>query len=241
MASERLTALEGKTVWITGGGTGIGKAIAEVFVREGAQVVLSGRGAKNIDTAAAELGNGVRAIPCDVSDKNEVAAVTARIAELCGPIDILVNNAGVTVFKPFLSTSVEEFDELTAVNLRGPFLASQAVLPSMIKRGGGTLVMINSMAARQVFPNSSVYAATKGGLKWLADCIRLEVRQSGVRVVNVYPGATNTPIWPDVVREKHAERMMHPEDIAEAILSACKAPTSVMIEEIVMQPIGGAL
>lgn len=241
MATEGLKAFEGKTVWITGGGTGIGKAIAGGFVREGAQVVLSGRAAKRIDDAAAELGNGVRAIPCDVSDKNEVAAVIARITELCGPIDILVNNAGVTVFKPFLETSVEEFDELTAVNLRGPFLTTKAVLPSMIERGGGTVVMINSMAARQVFPNSSVYAATKGGLKWLADCLRLEVRGSGVRVINVHPGATNTPIWPDVVRSKHGERMMHPEDVAAAILSACRVPQSVMIEEIVMQPIGGAL
>ncbi|MGB5075507.1 MAG: SDR family oxidoreductase [Bacteroidota bacterium] len=234
-------AFEGKTVWITGGGTGIGKAIAAGFLREGAQVVLSGRTAKRIDDAAAELGSGVRAIPCDVSDKNEVAAVTARITELCGPIDILINNAGVTVFKPFLSTSVEEFDELTSVNLRGPFLTTQAVLPSMIERGGGTVVMINSMAARQVFANSSVYAATKGGLKWLADCLRLEVRGSGVRVINIHPGATNTPIWPEVVRDKHAERMMRPEDVAEAIISACKAPASIMIEEIVMQPIGGAL
>ncbi|MBE0642941.1 MAG: SDR family oxidoreductase [Bacteroidetes bacterium] len=241
MADESTMEFDGKTVWITGGGTGIGKAIAAAFVHEGARVVLSGRGAKRIDEAAAELGNGVRAIPCDVSDANEVAAVTGRISELCGPIDILVNNAGVTVFKPFLSTSIEEFDELTAVNLRGPFLTTKAVLPSMIERGGGTVVMINSMAARQVFPNSSVYAATKGGLKWLADCLRLEVRASGIRIINVHPGATNTPIWPDPVRSKHAERMMHPEDVAEAILSACKAPKSVMIEEIVLQPIGGAL
>ncbi len=234
-------AFEGKTVWITGGGTGIGKAIAAAFVSEGAKVVLSGRSAARIDEVAAELGNGVRAIPCDVSDANEVAAVTARIADLCGPIEVLVNNAGVTVFKPFLDTSIEEFDQLSSVNLRGPFLCSRAVLPSMIDRGGGTIVMINSMAARQVFANSSVYAATKGGLKWMADCLRLEVRKSGVRVINVHPGATNTPIWPDVVRSKHAERMMHPEDVALAILSACKAPASVMVEEIVLQPIGGTL
>ncbi|MFA6234188.1 MAG: SDR family oxidoreductase [Bacteroidota bacterium] len=241
MAADGTMAFEGKTVWITGGGTGIGKAIAAAFVFEGAQVILSGRGAKRIGEVATELGKSARAIACDVSDNNEVAAVTARITELCGPIDILINNAGVTVFKPFLSTSVEEFDELTSVNLRGPFLTSQAVLPSMIERGGGTIVMINSMAARQVFPNSSVYAATKGGLKWMADCLRLEVRQSGVRVINVHPGATNTPIWPDVVRDKHSERMMRPEDVAATILSACKAPPSVMIEEIVLQPIGGAL
>ena len=234
-------ALEGKTVWITGGGTGIGKALGAAFMREGAQVVLSGRAANRIAEVAAEIGGGVRAIPCDVSDANEVAAVTGRISELCGPIDILVNNAGVTVFKPFLSTSVEEFDELMSVNLRGPFLCTQAVLPAMIERGGGAVVMINSMAALQVFANSSVYAATKGGLKWMSDCLRLEVRKSGVRVLNVHPGATNTPIWPDPVRAKHGERMMQPDDVASAIVNALTAPPTVMVEELVIQPIGGPL
>jgi 3-oxoacyl-[acyl-carrier protein] reductase len=242
MAPENsVTSLRGKTVWVTGGGSGIGRAVAEAFAAEGAQVVLSGRSAKRINAVAAAIGSGVRAIPCDVSDANEVAAVTARIAGLCSPIDILINNAGVSVFKSFLDTSIEEFDALTAVNLRGPFLCSRAVLPSMIERGGGTIVMINSMAARQVFPNSSVYAATKGGLKWMTDCMRSEVRKSGVRVVTVHPGATDTEIWPEVIRSRHAARMMTPENVAASIIAICKAPASVMVEEIVVQPIGGPL
>lgn len=234
-------AFEGTTIWITGGGTGIGKALASGFAREGAEVVISGRSAKRIDAVAAELGLGVRAIPCDVSDANEVAAVTERIAGLCGPIDILVNNAGVSVFKTFLDTSIEEFDALTSVNLRGPFLCARAVLPDMIARGGGQIVMINSMATKSVFPNSSAYAASKGGLKWLSDCLRFEVRKSGVRVLSVHPGATDTDIWPDPVRKRHAERMLHPDHVAEAVISACKAPAAVMMEEIVIQPIGGPL
>ncbi len=239
--TEASKVFEGKTVWITGGGTGIGKGLAAAFAREGAQVVISGRGAARIDSVAAEIGHGVRAIPCDVSDPGEVGAVVGRITESCGPVDILINNAGLTVFKPFQSTSLEEFDELMAVNLRGPFLCTQAVLPSMVERGGGQIVMINSMAALQVFPSSSVYAATKGGLKWMADCLRLEVRKSGVRVLNVHPGATDTPIWPDPIRSKHGARMMRPDDVADAILQACKAPDSVMIEELVIQPVGGPL
>lgn len=232
---------EGKTVWITGGGTGIGRALAAAFAREGAQVVISGRTAARIAAVASELGHGVRAIPCDVSDTNEVGAVIARIGELCGPIDILVNNAGVTVFKPFIATGVEEFDELLRVNLRGPFLCTRAVLPAMMERGDGIIIMINSMAALQVFANSSVYAATKGGLKWMTDCLRLEVRKSGVRVLTVHPGATDTPIWPDAVRNKHAERMMQPDDVAATIVAACAAPARVMVEDLVIQPIGGPL
>ncbi|MBR9979347.1 MAG: SDR family oxidoreductase [Bacteroidetes bacterium] len=232
---------EGTTVWVTGGGTGIGKALASGFAREGAEVIISGRSAPRLEAVAAELGLGVRAIPCDVSDANEVAAVTERITDLCGPIDILVNNAGVSVFKTFLDTSIEEFDALTSVNLRGPFLCARAVLPDMISRGGGQIIMINSMATKNVFPNSSAYAASKGGLKWLSDCLRFEVRKSGVRVLSVHPGATDTDIWPDPVRKKHAERMLQPDHVAEAVISACKAPAAVMMEEIVIQPVGGPL
>jgi 3-oxoacyl-[acyl-carrier protein] reductase len=156
-------------------------------------------------------------------------------------VNVLVNNAGTTVFRSFMESEVQDFDALLATNLRGPFLTSKAVLPAMVERGSGTIVMINSMAALQVFPNSSLYAATKGGLKMLTDCIRGEVRASGVRVVSIFPGATNTPIWPDKVREKHGSRMMTPEDVAHAVLTACSAPDQVLFEDIVMQPIGGGI
>jgi NAD(P)-dependent dehydrogenase (short-subunit alcohol dehydrogenase family) len=233
--------IESRTVWITGGRSGIGRAIAEGFLRQDATVYISGRNAAGLDETAAALGGTVHALQCDVTDAADVQAGYARIAGESGKVDVLVNNAGSTVFRSFMESEVQDFDALLATNLRGPFLTSKAVLPAMVERGSGTIVMINSMAALQVFPNSSLYAATKGGLKMLTDCIRGEVRASGVRVVSIFPGATNTPIWPDKVREKHGSRMMTPENVAHAVLTACSAPDQVLFEDIVMQPIGGGI
>ena len=232
---------ESKTVWITGGRSGIGNAIAAGFVRQNATVYISSRDAGGLEEAATALGGNVHALACDVTDAEDVRAAYAQIAESHGQVDVLVNNAGATVFSSFLESEVQDFDDLLATNLRGPFLTSKAVLPAMVERGTGTIVMINSMAALQVFPNSSLYAATKGGLKMLSDCMRSEVRASGVRVISVFPGATNTPIWPDKVREKHGSRMMTAEDVAHAVLTACSAPEQVLFEDIVMQPIGGGI
>ncbi len=233
--------LQGKTVWVTGGRSGIGKAIASTFVREGARVFVSARASDELTAAAADLGPEVTPLPCDVTDRQEVQEAARAISRAAGPVDVLVNNAGASVFKSFVDSTPEEFDQLMATNLRGPFLCTQAVLPGMLERESGIVVMINSMAARQVFPDSSVYAATKGGLKMMTDCLRSEVRRSGVRIVSVYPGATRTEIWPERVLEKHGHKMMGPEDVAQAVVNACTAPPHVMIEDIVMQPIGGGI
>ena len=233
--------LQGKTVWVTGGRSGIGRAVASAFVGEGARVFVSARASDELAAAAAELGPDVTAIPCDVTDAHEVAEAVRAIAEAGGPVDVLVNNAGASVFKSFMDSTPQDFDQLTATNLRGPFLCTHAVLSGMLEREDGIVVMINSMAARQVFPDSSIYAATKGGLKTMTDCLRSEVRKSGVRVLSVYPGATRTQIWPERVLEKHGHKMMDPGDVARAVINACTAPPHVLIEDIVMQPIGGGI
>lgn len=233
--------LQGKIVWVTGGRSGIGKAIASAFVREGARVFVSARASDELTTAAAELGPEATPIPCDVTDGKEVEEAARVIARTAGPVDVLVNNAGASVFKSFMDTTPADFDLLTTTNLRGPFLCTHAVLPDMLERKEGTVVMINSMAARQVFPDSSIYAASKGGLKMMTDCLRSEVRKSGVRIISVYPGATRTEIWPERVLEKHGHKMMGPKDVAQAVINACTAEPHVLIEDIVMQPIGGGI
>jgi short-subunit dehydrogenase len=215
--------------------------MAAAFAREGATVYISGRDPEGLRKTAEELEGAVRALPCDVADAGEVEAAARGILGETGRIDVLVNNAGTTVFNAFTESTVEDFDRLMATNLRGPFLTSRAVLDGMLERGSGSIVMINSMAALQVFPNSSVYAASKGGLKMLTDCLRGEVRASGVRVISIFPGATNTDIWPDKVREKHGHKMMTSDEVAAAVLHACAATPQVMIEDIVMQPIGGGI
>jgi NADP-dependent 3-hydroxy acid dehydrogenase YdfG len=229
-------------VWVTGASAGIGRATAAAFLEAGARVVASARTMERLEAAFAGVGSDrLHLLPCNVADESAVQAAGKDIASHFGAVDILINNAGTTVFRPFLSSTIEDFDLLHSTNLRGPFLCTHAVLPGMLEKGKGAIVMVSSMAAVHAFPDSSVYSAGKAGLKALADCLRLEVRKSGVRVVSVFPGATYTDIWPARVLEKHGEKMMQPEDVASAIVHACSAPEGVMYEEIFMQPIGGGL
>jgi NADP-dependent 3-hydroxy acid dehydrogenase YdfG len=206
-------------------------------------VITSGRSQEKLDALAAAFYEEQKVFPimCDVRDEHSVASAWDGIMTKVGRIDVLVNNAGVTAFTPFVKSTIEDFDAIHSTNLRGAFLCTQKVLPGMIERGEGTIVMINSVASRDVFQNSSVYAAAKAGLKAMTDGLRLEVRGLGVRVISVYPGATNTPIWNDKVREKHSEKMMTPENIADVVLSAVRLPKSVLVEDLYVQPIGGAL
>lgn len=231
-------------VWITGAGRGIGQALARSFASSGARLVLTARSTDQLAATAAacrDLGASALVLPCDLTQADDIQNVSQRIAQEEGAVDILINNAGTMVFKPFLATRLEEFDAIHAVNLRAAFLCTQAVLPAMMERHSGMIVMINSMAAREVFRDSSVYAASKAGLRMMADCLRAEVRREGIRVLSVYPGATNTDIWPSRVREKFADRMMDPEALAELVLQAWRLPDSVVVEEFVIQPTSGPL
>jgi NADP-dependent 3-hydroxy acid dehydrogenase YdfG len=234
--------LSASIAWVTGASSGIGLATAKAFLDAGAVVVATSRSQERLQRAFDGVSEPRLCLHvCDVASASDVAATHERILREIGPVDILVNNAGLTVFRPFLSSSLEDFDRLHAVNLRGPFLCTQAVLPGMVERGRGAIVMIASVAARQVFSDSAVYSATKAGLKAMADCLRLEVRKAGVRVTTVFPGATQTDIWPARVLEKHGDKMMRSEDVATAIVHACASPDSVVYEDIVMQPVGGPL
>jgi NADP-dependent 3-hydroxy acid dehydrogenase YdfG len=229
-------------VWVTGASAGIGRATAGAFLNAGARVVASARSMQRLEEAFTGIDSErLYLLPCDVADEHAVRTAGQDIVSRFGGADVLINNAGTTVFRPFLSSTIEDFDLLHNTNLRGPFLCTQAVLPGMLEKGKGAIVMVSSMAAVHAFPDSSVYSAGKAGLKAMADCLRLEVRKSGIRVISVFPGATYTEIWPARVLEKHGEKMMRPEDVASAILHACSAPEGVMYEEMFMQPIGGGL
>lgn len=231
-------------VWITGATRGIGLAIARRFAAEGHAVAVTGRSAKELDAIAAEALTGGRRMHssvCDVTDEVSVLEAHRRIEGELGPVDVLVNNAGASVFHSFADTSSAELRLLLDTNVRGAFHCTQAVLPSMLERRGGTVVMINSIASREALPKSAAYAASKAALKSLADCLRLEVRGAGVRVISIYPGATLTEIWPSKVRERSAEKMMKAEEVAEVVHAAVTLPGRVLVEDLYVQPIGGPL
>lgn len=184
--------LNGQVAVVTGAGRGIGRAIALRFAREGASLFLAARTQKEIDAVAAEIkdqgGKGAR-IASDVSRESDCHAIVEAARKEFHRIDILVNNAGILgPVKAVEEISPEEWDEVIAVNLRGPFLLSRLVLPEMYERGSGSIVNISSVAAKAAFRWNSPYAASKAGLVGFTRTLAAEAARKGVRVNAICPG-----------------------------------------------------
>jgi len=228
--------LEGRTAIVTGGSKGIGKAIAFALGSEGADLVLSARTGKDLDTTVEEFkrsGISARAISCDVSAEQQVNALVESAVSSLGRIDILVNNAGMGVFKPVVEMTAQDFDTMWGVNMRGVFLATHAVLPHMIKAGSGQIVNISSLAGKNSFKGGAGYCATKWGLRGFASSLMLEVRDHNIRVVTVFPGSVETAFSSG---GKKGRNITQPEDVAEAVLFAVTAPQRSMFSEIDVRP-----
>ncbi len=228
---------------ITGGGSGIGLALAQAFACEGYAVIITGRDAARLQAAARKPKGShaqITALPCDVRDPEAVEKLFAQVRTQRPAIDVLVNNAGIShALAPVEKLEVATWRQVIDTNLTGMFLMTRAALPMM--RAGSTIVNNLSAAAVKVFPSISAYNASKAGALGFTNVLREELRQRGIRVLALLPGATDTDIWqqfwPDVPREK----MISPETVAAAVLHAVSAPAKATIEEIRMGPTTGAL
>ena len=224
---------------ITGASQGIGAAIARAFAKEvkGARLALVARNEKNLRAVAkacTKLGATAEVFPCDVADAAAVAAMARAALKCFGPPDVLVNNAGKFLGAPFLEMTTEMFDAQIADNLRSMFLVSRALVPAMVKRGRGDVFNMSSIAGLQAYGFGTAYCAAKFGVTGLTKVMRAELKDKGVRVCGVYPGAVWTPSW-----EKSgfsAEKMMRAEDIAQAIVSVWKLGRATVVEDIVLRP-----
>lgn len=217
----------------------MGRAIAEQFASHGDTVAASARSVSNLESLKSQIeatGGRCVVVPCDVTDEAQVAAAATSILSELERVDILINCAGVTYFKDFLSTTLEQFDEVVKTNTRGLFLAVKAVLPKMLERRAGTIMSILSYAAKATYTGSSAYAASKAGAEALMNVLRAETRDKGIKIVNVYPGAVFTPIWHPKHREKYGHQMMRPAEIAKVIYEVSLQPDSMMMEDIVIRP-----
>jgi NAD(P)-dependent dehydrogenase (short-subunit alcohol dehydrogenase family) len=195
--------LKDKVAVITGGGRGIGRAIAERFAQEGAAVFLASRTEEELKAAAEAIGKaGGRAgfLAADISQESEVEKVVASARKEFGQIDILVNNAGTLgPMKPIVETTPEEWDRVMAVNLRSAFLLTRAVMSEMMERKSGAILNISTSAAKQAHPLSSTYASSKAGMIALTRVAATEAGRSGVRVNCICPGAVDgTKMWAEV-------------------------------------------
>ena len=230
-------------IWITGASSGIGKAAAKEFTRTGSKVFVSSRRKTELERLNNELKEenlSVEIFPCNVASSTNVDQTVKKIL-VSSKIDCLINNAGITSFKLAEDNSINEIDDIIHTNLLGPIYSIKSVLPSMIKNGGGTIINILSVVTKKVFSQSSAYSASKHGLIGYTNSLREEVRKYNIRIINVVPGATQTPIWSSEMREKYGDRMMTPEEIAQVIVWLYLQKGNLVTEEIVLRPILGDL
>lgn len=227
--------LENKTVIVTGGGRGIGRAIATTFAREGAEVYIPDY-ARELAEESAKLiqadGGVAHADQCDVSDEAGVEAMIGRAMEKMGRIDILVNNAGIELYKPIEEITVAEWDRVMAVNVRGIFLCCKHALPHMKKAGRGNIINMGSSAGYIGAPSQTVYCASKGAVHQFTKALALECGTAGIKVNAIAPGGVNTPML-DYLAEENKKKgvelnawlgeaqfggVQQPQDIADMAL-----------------------
>jgi 3-oxoacyl-[acyl-carrier protein] reductase len=237
--------LSGKTALVTGAGSGIGKCIAETYVREGARVALADVNLDAANAAAKALGNAATVIACDVSRKADIDRCVDETLKAFGGLDILVNNAGAThVNKPMLEIGEAEFDRIYAINVRGLFQFCQAVVPHFRDNGGGVIINIGSTAGLRPRPGLSAYNATKGAVHILTKSLAVELAPDRIRVCAIAPVATDTPLLSSFLgpvpgmREKFIAtvplgRLARVEDIANAALFLASADAAFVTGNIV--------
>src|SRR6188508_107928 len=209
------TKLEGQVALVTGGSRGIGLAVARSLSSAGAQVVALGR--KEVDVRSVE----------------QVEAVVAQTLERFGRIDILVNNAGLGHFGPVEELPVAAFDEMIAVNLRGPFLLTRAVVPAMKRQGGGTIVNVASVAGLVGNPNLSGYNASKFGLMGFSESTMLELRHAGIRISVICPGSVATEFG----HGPNVAGMLAADDVAQATMAILLAAPDALLSQIHLRPL----
>jgi len=215
---------------VTGGASGIGKAVVRGLAAEGARVGICDLNAAGAEEVAAEVGGGAFAVTMDVTDTASVRAGVAQVVESLGAPDVLVNAAGWDRVMRFLETDEDFWDRVLAINFRGVVATCHAVLPHMVERGSGAVVNVASEAGRSGSSGEAVYSGAKGAVIAFSKSVAREVARRGVRVNVVAPGLTDTPFMQRNIDEGHGKlmeaivsatplrRMSTPEEVAEAIL-----------------------
>jgi NAD(P)-dependent dehydrogenase (short-subunit alcohol dehydrogenase family) len=229
-------------VLVTGGGRGIGRAIALRFAREGAAVTVAARTSSEIDKVAEEItkagGRGMAA-NMNVADHGSVEAAVWRAVEFMGGLDVLVNNAGVFDVKRMDDMRPQDWQFQMDVNLNGPFLVALECLDHLKESERAHVINIASHAARRGFAGNTAYCASKYGLRGFGDALREELkegvkRQGGVRVTTVYAPSVDTTIFEGVEGNWDRSKMLKPEDVAEAVWRAVQTP----VDDLVLEPKG---
>ena len=212
--------LKGRGAVVTGGGRGIGAAVAEALAAAGASVVVTARTATEIEAVADGLrahGRTAHAVACDVTDPDSVAAMAVHAQELVGSVDILVNNAGVARSAPFLKVTLQQWEEVHRVNATGTLLVTQAFLPAMLERGWGRIVNVASVASFIGARYITAYAASKHALLGMTRCLADELGGTGVTVNSVCPSYVDTPMTEENIERIAAKTGKDAEEIRSGL------------------------
>ena len=231
--------LNNQTAIITGGGSGIGLAIAAALVAEGMAVTLAGRDEKKLRRAAApfeQKGGKVLVVPTDVAVAVHVERMVAQTMKAFGRIDLLVNNAGIFKMGSAAELAEADWDTVQATNLKGAFLCAKAVLPIMIKQRSGYIINIASVAGKTGFGGASAYCASKFGMIGLTESLLEEAVSHRIRVTAICPGYVATPMTERVPIPPN--EMIPPEDIGKLVVDLLHLSPVTVIKEIVVQRTG---
>ena len=235
--------LSGKIALVTGASRGIGLAIARALAKEGCELIVTSRNAASLKKSSRELGaSGVRVLAktCDVSNPQAVKSLLAAVKNEFGRLDILINNAGIShAMAPIGKLSLEVWQKVLATNLTGMFLVTQAALPLMGR--GASIVNNLSVAAKQVFAGEAAYCASKHGALGFTNTLREELREQGIRVIALLPGATATEIWNQFWPDAPRKNMMSVDSVAAAVVGALVLPENSTVEELMLNPTAGTL
>lgn len=223
---------------ITGGTKGIGRAVAEIFAKNGFNLAIAARSSDDLNKVKKEIEERyaveVLTFPTDLSHKTEVERLADLIPTHWDCVDVLVNNAGVFVQGPMLEEPDDQLERMMNVNLFSAYHLTRSLLPFMLERKKGHIFNVCSVASQQAYPECSSYTITKFALLGFSKSLRLEFRNKGIKVTSVIPGSTLTASWEGA--DIPPERLIHPDEVAKSIWCAWDMGPTAVVEEIVMRP-----
>lgn len=229
--------LSGQIALVTGGGTGIGKAIAKAMLAEGAKVIIVGRKEEVLKEAQTELGSGTEIMVCDVTQEEQVNKVYADIMTNHGRVDILINNAGMAARAKSYEMSYDMWKKVVDVNLNGAFLCARGAMKIMVNQKSGRIINIGSISGQMGRPENAPYTATKFAVEGLTRAFALDGRDHGIAVSVIHPGNAATNIWKGREEVSEREGLIPLEDLGKLAVTMLTMSPNVNILGSVILPI----